>query len=332
MSAFNGAGTFVISGVGLPYVTGTTISSTVANQLNTDLATGLSTCITKDGQTLPTANLPMGGFNFTGMGPATGAGMPLIYNQDNARLTRLGLGMAPANILDITQNVAGNATAQIMNNDAGNTSLARFVAYNGTRSSIFAQLGQNFATNGILVPGGTAIQSGGDLALNCGGRIRIGVNGSTNEVITIDTAGRLSLNAQPRFHCYRSGTAALTANAYNDIAFDQTLYSVGGGLASGVYTAPVSGTYLFSYATAIQGLVNGSEFENMLVGPGGNTYYSWFTGSTQGWGASGCAAGTCIVNMSAGQTAFVRVYIGGTASIMGGSSGPHAWFAGQLIA
>lgn len=74
MSAFNGSGTFVITGTGLPYVTGTTISSTVANQLNADLATGLSTTITKDGQTTPTANIPMGGFKITGLGQATASG------------------------------------------------------------------------------------------------------------------------------------------------------------------------------------------------------------------------------------------------------------------
>src|SRR4051812_19417445 len=58
MSAYNGSGTFVITGTGLPYVTGTTISSTVVNQVNTDLATGLSTAICKDGQTTTTAIVP----------------------------------------------------------------------------------------------------------------------------------------------------------------------------------------------------------------------------------------------------------------------------------
>jgi uncharacterized membrane protein len=58
MSAYNGSGTFVISGTGLPFVTATTISSTVANQLNTDLASGLSTAICKDGQTTTTAAIP----------------------------------------------------------------------------------------------------------------------------------------------------------------------------------------------------------------------------------------------------------------------------------
>lgn len=81
MSAYNGSGTFVITGVGLPYVTATTISSTVANQLNTDLATGLSTAITKDGQTTPTANIPLGGFKITGIAAATVTGDALSYGR-----------------------------------------------------------------------------------------------------------------------------------------------------------------------------------------------------------------------------------------------------------
>lgn len=85
MSAYNGSGTFVVSGVGLPYVTGTTISSTVVNQLNTDLATGLSTAITKDGQTTTTASIPFAngltsGGNFTiSQGSAAGS---IILNQN----------------------------------------------------------------------------------------------------------------------------------------------------------------------------------------------------------------------------------------------------------
>ena len=58
MSSFNGTGTFVITGTGLPYQVATVIDETVANQLNTDLATGLTTCITKDGQTTTTAQIP----------------------------------------------------------------------------------------------------------------------------------------------------------------------------------------------------------------------------------------------------------------------------------
>ena len=65
--SFNGSGTFVINSAGQPVVTGTVISSTAFNALTADLATGLSTTITKNGQSIPTANLPMGGFKLTGL-------------------------------------------------------------------------------------------------------------------------------------------------------------------------------------------------------------------------------------------------------------------------
>jgi hypothetical protein len=66
--SYNGSGTFNINSTGQPVVTGTVISSTAFNALTADLATGLSTAITKDGQTTPTANIPMGGFTITGLG------------------------------------------------------------------------------------------------------------------------------------------------------------------------------------------------------------------------------------------------------------------------
>lgn len=71
--SFNGSGTFQINTAGQPVVTGTVISSTAFNALTADLATGLSTCVTKDGQTNPTANLPMAGYKLTGLGTGSAA-------------------------------------------------------------------------------------------------------------------------------------------------------------------------------------------------------------------------------------------------------------------
>jgi len=71
--SFNGSGTFQINTAGQPVVTGTTITSTAFNALTADLATGLSTCITKDGQTTPTANIPMGNNKITGLAAGTAA-------------------------------------------------------------------------------------------------------------------------------------------------------------------------------------------------------------------------------------------------------------------
>ncbi len=76
--AFNGSGSFTLV-AGNPVVTGTTISSTWANNTLSDIATGLSTTITKDGQTMPTANIPLGGFKLTGVGAATVNGDALRF-------------------------------------------------------------------------------------------------------------------------------------------------------------------------------------------------------------------------------------------------------------
>lgn len=69
--SFNGSGLFQINSAGQPVVNGTTIDATVHNALTADIATGLSNVICKDGQTTPTANIPMGNNKITGLAPAT---------------------------------------------------------------------------------------------------------------------------------------------------------------------------------------------------------------------------------------------------------------------
>jgi hypothetical protein len=68
--ARNGAGTYNLP-IGNPVTTGTTISSTWANNTLTDIATALTGSISSDGQTVVSANLPMGGYAHTGVASAT---------------------------------------------------------------------------------------------------------------------------------------------------------------------------------------------------------------------------------------------------------------------
>lgn len=66
----NGSGTYSLP-AGNPVVTGTTISSTWANNTLSDIATALTASIANDGQTPITANLPMSTFKHTGVGNAS---------------------------------------------------------------------------------------------------------------------------------------------------------------------------------------------------------------------------------------------------------------------
>lgn len=78
--ARNGSGAYSLPS-GNPVVTGTVISSTWANTTLSDIGTALTNSIAKDGQTTPTANLPMGGYKHTGLGAGSAAGDSLRYEQ-----------------------------------------------------------------------------------------------------------------------------------------------------------------------------------------------------------------------------------------------------------
>lgn len=72
---FNGSGTYVLPTNSFnPAVGNTTISSSAWNATAADLAGALSTCLTKDGQTTPTDDIPMGGYKITGAASGTDPG------------------------------------------------------------------------------------------------------------------------------------------------------------------------------------------------------------------------------------------------------------------
>jgi hypothetical protein len=102
--SYNGSGTFQINTSGQPVVAGTVISSTAFNALTADLATGLSTAITKDGQTTTTARIPF----------AAGISSTLTTDSSSTTtgsiITAGGVGIAKALYVGTTANFAGVVT------------------------------------------------------------------------------------------------------------------------------------------------------------------------------------------------------------------------------
>ena len=172
--SFNGSGTFLINTAGQPVVAGTVISSTTFNSLTADLATGLSTVITKDGQTTVTANIPMASFKFTGLGVGSAAGDSANLSQVQSTVTKLLASVSGADTVTATASptlaayaagqmfyfvAAGdNTTSVTLNIDAlgakavtrdGSVALAAadiksgevvVVVYDGTRFQVVSQL------------------------------------------------------------------------------------------------------------------------------------------------------------------------------------------------
>lgn len=79
--SYNGSGVWTANSTGLPVVTGTTISSTMFNAFTSDVATGLSTAVCKDGQQTITANIPLSSFKLTGLAAGSTSGDSVRYEQ-----------------------------------------------------------------------------------------------------------------------------------------------------------------------------------------------------------------------------------------------------------
>src|SRR5215203_5984645 len=79
---FNGAGLFtrVYQWVN-DEVLGLNVDATRTDTDSNDIATGLSNCVTRDGQSPLTANIPAGGFKITNMGSGSSATDSVNYGQ-----------------------------------------------------------------------------------------------------------------------------------------------------------------------------------------------------------------------------------------------------------
>jgi hypothetical protein len=114
--SYNGAGIWSANSTGLPVVTNTVISVTMFNAFTADVATGLTTAYTKDGQSTPTANLPMGGFKLTGVGAATVTGDALSFGRAASITT---LTITTGLITGLTGLLLGNGASAVTAATAG---------------------------------------------------------------------------------------------------------------------------------------------------------------------------------------------------------------------
>jgi hypothetical protein len=117
--SYNGSGTFNINTTGQPVVGGTIISSATFNALTADLATGLTTAITKDGQTTTTARILFAqGINSTLVTDASSTSTGSIF-------TAGGVGIAKKLYVGTDANIGGNTT---ITGTLGVTGVATFSA------------------------------------------------------------------------------------------------------------------------------------------------------------------------------------------------------------
>jgi len=148
--SYNGSGTFNINSTGQPVVAGTVITASAFNALTTDLATGLTTAITKDGQTTTTARITF----------AQGFTSSLVTDSSSVStgsiITDGGMGVAKNLYVGGTLNVTGSTslTNPVINNiKMGYTTTATAAGTTTlTVSSNYRQFFTGSTTQTIVLP------------------------------------------------------------------------------------------------------------------------------------------------------------------------------------
>lgn len=174
--ARDGSGNYNLP-TGQPVTTGTVISSTVHNTFATDVATALTASLAKDGQTTPTANLPMGTFKHTGVGDGTARTHYASLGQvmDGSYLV---LGSVAGTVDAITANLTPAITSYPTGlevrfiSSGANTSTTPTIALNGLTAKTIVK------TGGALVAGD--ISSGGWVILSYNGTNFVLLNPANN--------------------------------------------------------------------------------------------------------------------------------------------------------
>ena len=268
--SYNGSGTFQINSTGQPVVTGTVISSTAFNALTADLATGLSTAITKDGQTTTTVRIPFAqGVSSTLTTDATSATTGSI-------ITAGGISTQKALWVGTTSRLVGAVTADAgvsstLTTDATSATTGSIITAGGISCQKAAVVGTSLTFNGFAAEGTVTAAPTTDLSTSIANRQSV----TGNTTITSFGSGA---------NYYRilrfTGTPLLTYNATSlitptganiqaaagDVA---TLSSDGSGNWRIISYTPVGGS-LSASATGLT--TSGGYLQGATVSPGPGTW------------------------------------------------------------
>lgn len=279
--SYNGSGTFNINSAGQPVVSGTVISSTAFNALTSDLATGLTTALTKDGQTTPTANITLGGYKITNLAAGTAAADAVRFDQ----LTSAGVplitvaGTANAITGTITPSLTVYTTGGVFSFVVGSTNTAAVTLnIDGVGVKSVTRTGSVALVAGDMVAGQVVLveYDGTQFQLINGNNLRVA--GTTSGIATILTpavAGTPTLTLPTNTGTFISDyiTPAFRNRVING---DQRIDQVNSGAAQ-TYTAAAAVAYNVDmfYGSCTGANVTGQR----IAGTSPNKYAYRYTGA-----------------------------------------------------
>jgi hypothetical protein len=288
--SYNGSGTFQINTSGQPVVAGTVISSTAFNALTADLATGLSTAITKDGQTATTARIPF----------AQGINSSLTTDSSSTTtgsiITAGGVGIVKNLYVGANTNIAGTL---------GVTGVATFSA-----APIYSSL---TASSAVATDASKALVSvtntgTGNNVLATSPTLVTPALGTPSALVLTNATGlpQAGLAAGvagngPAFSYYASAGTSITNVTFTKVLFATSEFDTASAVSSSTFTPTVAGYYQINASVftstnpscerTLSVFKNGASFKN------GQDFVAAIYGTTV----------NCIVYLN-GSTDYVEIY------------------------
>lgn len=155
----------------------------------------------------------------------------------------------------------------------------------------------------------------------------------SNNVMRVSTAGQINYPLQPTFFAGLTNVSNVTGDGTSyQLLWDQEIYDVGGNLTTGVFTAPVTGKYLFTMAILGQQLI-ATMTTTTAISTSNRTIYSSNDGAFIG---NNQFHQSVICDMDAGDTCVILLIVSNGTKVVdiygSGTSDPRTNFSGQLIA
>lgn len=186
---FNGSGTFQsLTPPQYPAVAGEVIRAGYYNAVVNDLIAGLTNCVTRDGQSPPTANLPLGGFKFTGAASAAASDEFTTRGQLGATSGTIG-----ADLIGFISSAAASV-ARTVQSKLDTVIRAEDVGLVGDASDELTKLNNLFARAAAI---GARVELDGTKTYGANGALTLpaNINLTTNGAVFKDLAGTTSNTA-----------------------------------------------------------------------------------------------------------------------------------------
>jgi hypothetical protein len=253
---------------------------------------------------------------------AAGGAYRIVANQDGVLMNgNVGVGVTPeawqagwtAQQIGARSNTVYTAGGAFRTNNAYRDSVNSRWEYQATDQACMYELSDSGTHAFYVAPSGTA-----DAAI------------SWNTAMSIDNAGIVTKPLQPAFSLSKTSDQTIPSDTETTVSFQTEAFDVNSDCTSGVFTAPVDGTYVFYFQARLNDPNRSANYLDVRIITSGRPYKT--LKDFGGYSSSNYETmeSTIITQMDAGDTASPALYVSSGTQVVGFDV-TRTHFSGYLI-